>query len=202
MGLFSYIEEAFKRSFDEKCVALLVAAYRTSIVNHIFLVDWMENDFTSMLVNYIDKDSRRLKWNIHCHREHHLHDDTNQTNKGFANKEDIIDMRLSSISFRQEYCFYVETKRLKEKDTGLLNRYIETGMDHYLTEKYPRGVLLGYLIEGNVDVTIQKINALLTKGTRTSEMLIRKEHSFHDQYFESTHPNFGVISHFVFDYTV
>ena len=202
MGLFSYIGEAFKRSFDEKCVTLLVAAYHTSIVNHIFSVDWMENDFTSMLVDYIDKDPRRLKWNIHCHREHHFHDDTIQTKKGFANKEDIIDMRLSNISLRQEYCFYVEAKRLKEKDTGLLNRYIETGMDHYLTEKYPRGVLLGYLVECSLDIIVLKINALLTNNNRSSEMLIRKEHLLHDQYFESTHPNFGIISHFVFDYTV
>jgi hypothetical protein len=111
-------------------------------------------------------------------------------------------MRMSTFSSSDEYCFYVEAKRLKEKDSMLLKRYITTGIDHYLSKKYPHGILLGYLVEGNIDATIQKINALLTKKKRESEMLNRQSHSLHDQYFESTHPNFGVISHFVFDYTV
>ena len=202
MGLHGNIVDGFKKAFETKCVTLLVSAYHTSIADHIYSTIWMENDFTSMLVNYIDKDTRRLKWNIHCHRDYHLHNDSTQAKKGFANKEDIIDMRLSSISHRREYSFYVEAKRLKEKDTWLLNRYIETGMEHYLTEMYPRGVLLGYLVEGSLDVIALKINTLLTNNNRPSEILIRKEHLLHDYYFESTHPNFGVISHFVFDYTV
>jgi hypothetical protein len=204
MGLFSYIEEAFKRSFEEKCVSLLVSAYNTSITKLDYSIKWMENDFTSMLDRYINQNPQRLMWGwkIDCHVEHHLHKNIIQNKKGYANKEDRIDMKLTSISLGKEFCFYVEAKNLKEKDSKLLKRYIETGIDHYLTEKYPRGILLGYLVGGSVDTTIQKINALLTKKKRESEMLKRQSHSLHDQYFESTHPNFGVISHFVFDYTV
>lgn len=202
MGLFSYIEEAFKRAFEERCITLLVDAYNSSISNTDYRLIWDENDFSSMLEKYIEKTPRRVKWKISCTTEKHLHTDIVQNDKGYANKESRIDMRLSTFSTRKEYLFYAEAKRLKEKDSGLLNRYIETGIDHYLTEKYPHGILLGYLVEGGVDTTIQKINALLTKKKRESEMLNRQSHSLHNQYFESTHPNFGVISHFVFDYTV
>jgi len=202
MGLFSYIEEAFKRAFEERCITLLVAAYNSSISNTDYKLIWDENDFSSMLEKYIEKNPQRIKWKISCTTEKHLHTDIVQNDKGYANKESRIDMRLSTFSTWKEYLFYAEAKRLKEKDSSLLNRYIETGIDHYLTEKYPHGILLGYLVEGGVDTTIQKINALLTKKKRESEILNRQSHSLHNQYFESTHPNFGVINHFVFDYTV
>ena len=202
MGLFSYIGEAFKRSFEERCITLLVAAYNSSISNNDYKLIWEENDFSSMLEKYIEKNPQRIKWKISCTTEKHLHIDIVQNDKGYANKESRIDMRLSAFSTWKEYFFYAEAKRLKEKDSSLSNRYIETGIDHYLTEKYPHGILLGYLVEGGVDTTIQKINARLAKKKRESEMLIRKEHSLHNQYFESTHPDFGVISHFVFDYTI
>ena len=201
MGLYSNIVDGFKKAFETKCVTMLVSAYHTSIVDHIYSPGWMENDFTSMLDEYIDKNPQRVKWKISCNVEHHLHKKGLKKKKGYANSEDRIDLRFTTFSSKDEYCFFVEAKRLKEKDSGLLNRYINTGIDHYLSKKYPHGVLLSYLMEGNVDTTIQKINALLTKKKRESEMLNRQSHSLHDQYFESTHPNFGVISHFVFDYT-
>ena len=202
MGLYSNIVDGFKKAFETKCVTMLVSAYHTSIVDHIYSPGWMENDFTSMLDEYIDKNPQRVKWKISCNVEHHLHKKGLKKKKGYANSEDRIDLRFTTFSSKDEYCFFVEAKRLKEKDSGLLNRYIETGIDHYITEKYPHGILLGYLVEGGVDATIQKINTLLTKKKRESEILNRQSHSLHDQYFESTHPNFGVISHFVFDYTV
>ena len=161
MGLYSKIVDGFKKAFETKCVTLLVSAYHTSIVDHIYSPGWMENDFTSMLDEYIDKNPQRVKWKISCNVEHHLHKKGLKKKKGYANSEDRIDLRFTTFSSKDEYCFFVEA----------------------------------------VDTTIQKINALLTKKKRESEMLNRQSHSLHDQYFESTHPNFGVISHFVFDYT-
>lgn len=202
MGFSGNVVDSFKKAFETRCITLLVSAYHTSIADHIYSPSWMENDFTCMLDEYIDNNPQRIKWNISHNVEHHLHKKGIKKKKGYANLEDIIDLRLTTISSTDEYHFFVEAKRLKEKGSGLLNRYINTGIDHYLSKKYPHGVLLGYLIEGNVDTTIQKINAILTKKKRESELLNRQSHSFHDQYFESTHPNYGVISHFVFDYTV
>ena len=199
MGLYSNIVDGFKKAFETKCVTMLVSAYHTSIVDHIYSPGWMENDFTSMLDEYIDKNPQRVKWKISCNVEHHLHKKGLKKKKGYANSEDRIDLRFTTFSSKDEYCFFVEAKRLKEKDSGLLNRYINTGIDHYLSKKYPQGVLLGYLIEGNVDTTIQKINALLAKKKRGGEMLNRHNLLLHDHYFESSHPGFGVISHFVFD---
>ncbi|MCQ2270069.1 MAG: hypothetical protein MJZ52_02420 [Bacteroidales bacterium] len=202
MSLTVSVIDAFKKSFEKRCVSLLVSAYHTSITNHEYKADWMENDFTSLLDKHIDKDPNRKKWKINCHIEHHLHTDKTNNRKGYANKESRIDMRLSTFSSTDECLFYVEAKRLKEKDNGLLSRYVDTGIDNYLTKKYPYGILVGYLIKGDVDATIGNINTILKKKNRINEVLSRKIHPIHNQYFESTHPDFGIISHFVFDFTV
>lgn len=202
MGLSISIVESFRKSFEIKCITLLVTAYNTSIANSDYLISWDENDFTSMLEKHFEKDSQRVKWQISCTTEKHLHIDSIQNEKGYANKESRIDMRLSTFSFSEEYYFYIEAKRLKENDNGLLRRYIETGLDHFLSKKYPQGILLGYLVEGDVDNTVQKVNGILVKNNRASEILVKKPHTMHNQYFESTHSGFGIISHFVFDYTV
>ena len=202
MGLSISIVETFRKSFETRCVTLLVTAYNTSIANADYLVSWDENDFTSMLEKSLEKDPQRVKWQINCTTEKHLHENVIQNYKGYANKESRIDMRLSTFSSTDEYFFYIEAKRLKESDNRLLKRYVDTGIDHYLTKKYPQGVLLGYLVEGRIDNTVQKVNGILVKNNRANEILVRKPHNIHDQYFESTHYDFGVISHFVFDFTV
>jgi hypothetical protein len=160
----------------------------------------MENDFTEMLDQYITDNKKRIKWRINNTTEKHLHDKSH-IEKGFADKEKRIDMRMSHIKFQNEYHFYIEAKRLKEHDYALKKRYIDTGIDNYLHSIYPKGILVGYLQEGDVDNTIQGINDILNQYNRASECLCRKEHVIHDEYFESVHPNFGIIQHFVLNYT-
>lgn len=192
----------FRKAFETKCITLLISAYNASIANHNYSTDWMENDFTSMLDEYLEKNPQRIKWKYSCNIEHHLHKKGLKKERGFANSEDRIDMRISTFSSLDEYLFYVEAKLIKEKSSDLLNRYIRTGIDHYISKKYPQGIMLGYLLEGNVDIAINKINAILIRKNRGNEVLRRKQHLVHNQYFESTHLDFGVISHFVLDYTL
>ncbi|MBR3713336.1 MAG: hypothetical protein IKM98_09100 [Bacteroidales bacterium] len=201
MGLAVSVIQKIKHDFENHCIMILVSAYYTSILKHDYRIDWMENDFTSMLDKYIQCNPQRVRWRISCNIEEHLHSDIIQNIKGFANKESRIDMRMSSFCKKMEYFFYVEAKRLKENDSDLLKRYIDTGINHYITQKYPHGILLGYLVKGGIDTTIQKINDILNNSNRSSEILVRMPNPIHNQYFESTHANFGVIKHFVFDYS-
>ena len=201
MGLDKIIISVVKQSFENHCIILLLEAYNSSIKEKTYSADWMENDFTEMLDQYIAKNSKRLRWNISNHTEQHLHCESH-IRKGFANEEKRIDMRMSHIAFRKEYHFYIEAKRLREHDYALKKRYIETGIDNYIKYIYPKGILVGYLQEGDVDNTIQGINDILNQSNRVTESLFRKEHSIHNEYFESDHPNYGIIQHFVLNYTV
>ena len=98
MGLSSYIGRAFKKSFEKRCITLLVDAYNSSISNTDYQLIWDENDFSSMLEKYIEKNPRRVKWKISCTTEKHLHTDTVQNDKGYANKMmgEALNMRVGT----------------------------------------------------------------------------------------------------------
>lgn len=202
MGLKKYIITSVKQTFDKRCIMLVVEAYRSSIMDKPYNTKWLENDFTEMLDKYISNNKKRLDWNIYCNAEPHLHDTCKTLPKGYADKEKRIDMKMSHIAFRNEFHFYIEAKRLKEHDYNLKKRYIDTGIDSYISSKYPKGVLLGYLIEGNTDNTVNGINDILIKKGRNDEIMIRKNYPIHRDYFESTHAAFGILCHFVLDYTI
>lgn len=201
MGLNKIIISVVKKSFENHCIILFIEAYNSSISEKKYSIDWVENDFTEMLDQYIAKNTKRLKWNISNHTEKHLHEDSHME-KGFADKEKRIDMRMSHIKFQNEYHFYIEAKRLKEHDYALKKRYIDTGVEYYIHSIYPKGILVGYLQEGNIDNTIQGLNDILNRSNRTNEYIIRKEHPIHNEYFESVHPDFGILQHFVLNYTI
>ena len=199
MGLCKYVISTIKQTFENRCLILLLDAYNLSITENRYSVDWLENDFTETLDQYIAKNPKRIQWNISHNSEQHLHNET-KIEKGFSNKEKRIDMKMSHISCNKEFHFYIEAKRLKEHDSFLQKRYIDTGFDNYIHAIYPKGVLVGYLLLGNVDNTICGINEILDKQNRTAEQMVRKEHSLYNDYFESTHLDFGVLRHFILNY--
>lgn len=85
-----------------------------------------------------------------------------------------------------KYC--IEAKNLSEsnwnksKSKTLVNakkqkeRYIETGIDNFVLERYPNGCLAGYIVQGNPDKIVNDINNILSNSnpSRKSEILKAK----------------------------
>jgi hypothetical protein len=94
----------------------------------------------------------------------------------------------------------IEAKNLKENDSKLKRRYIDEGIDRFVTKKYPYGFLVGYLLEGTVFPTIDGINKLLKKDNRENECLHNQKHEIVQQYFESNHSEL-CLKHLIFDFT-
>ena len=200
MALNTIIYEKFKNAFEDKCIQLIVEAYQTSLTEQVIQSDWEENDISQELYEKIDINPIRLKWNITPFREFYLPQDVKKE-KGFANKLPRIDLRMSNISDKLEYKYFCEAKRLKEKDSKLKRAYIDEGMDRFISEKYPKGCMLGYLLEGIPNETIIGINSLLEKDKRNTETLIFKPNKLIKNYYESNHSDIGVLKHLVFDFT-
>jgi len=100
------------------------------------------------------------------------------------------------------YCYYMEAKRLKEKDSNLKREYIKEGMDRFITGKYPPdGCMLGYLLEGTVKETINGINSLLEKYKRNGELLKHTSNKTFPFYYESNHSKL-CLKHLIFDFTI
>ena len=201
MGLRKDIVFAFRKSFENNCYQLLIVAYNSSITEKIIQIDWDENDITSELHKLIDLNPLRLKWEISTNVEHHLPKGLIKKKKGFASKLPRIDLRLSRINSMLEYTYYFEAKTLKEKDSALKRRYINTGINSFITKKYENGSLVGYLVKGDLNKTIRGINSLLKKDNRNSEILIEKKLQKHNNYYESEHQEIGILKHLIFDFS-
>jgi hypothetical protein len=201
MGIHKNIALAFRKSFENYCYQLLIEAYHSSITEKIIQVDWDENDITFELHKHINSNPLRLKLEISTNVEHHLPKETIVKKKGFASKLPRIDLRLSRINSMLEYIYYFEAKNLKEKDSALKRRYINTGIDSFIAKKYKDGSLVGYLVEGNLSKTVRGINFLLEKNKRESEFLTKKTLQKYSNYYESTHRKIETLKHLIFDFS-
>jgi len=195
------LSEIYKAAFEKRCCQLLIDAYNESLIEKNVQFDWNENDVSQEIYEKIDCNPKRLKWDISASREFHLTSSTLKI-KGFADKLPRIDLRMSSISNKFEYKYFCEAKRLKEKDSSLKRAFINDGMDRFISEKYPLGCMLGYLLQGNLKKTISGINTLLIKDKRSLETLNCIPFYSFDAHYESNHVGLGKIKHFIFDFTV
>lgn len=189
----------FQNKFEERCITLIVEAYQKSIRNQSITINLEENDITGILHNKIHLNPNRSKWQIITDVENHQFDEKIIPEKGFAAKFSRIDMRFATFwSDKNEYIYYVEAKNLKSKDSGLKRRYINTGIDNFLTGgKYQKcdGLLVGYILEGKTVDCVNGINKLLKKDKREAEVII----NIKDIRFQSNHRERN-LKHLFFDF--
>lgn len=194
------LSEIYRRAFEDDCIELVVNAYNLAIVEKKYQTDWLENDFSELLCYYVNESQFSIDKGITCKTENKLFSNAENQTKGFADKLPRIDFVYFKIWKEQRFHYYMEAKRLKEKDSKLKRAYINEGMQRYISEKYVMGCMLGYLLEGNADKTKNGINSLLIKDKRNSEVLIESRNLI-KSYYESNHSEIGILKHLIFDFT-
>lgn len=200
MGLNQNIKNAFKNGFEVKCFRLIIEAYQLAKNKKVIQPDWHENDIISTLNNLIGQNEKRAKWKISTNVEHHLYNEGIKKVKRYASKLSRIDLRFVTFYSSLEYEYYLEAKNLKESDSNLKRRYIQTGVDHFINKKYENGSLIGYLLEGRLDETVNGLNAWLERNNRESECLKPKAFKLHKNYYESEHGEIVLLKHLIFDF--
>jgi hypothetical protein len=195
------LSSIYRKAFEEDCIELIVSAYNVAVTEKKYQTNWIENDFSELLGHYINESQLSLEKHITCKTENKLLSETENQAKGFADKLPRIDFVYFKIWKEQRYHCFMEAKRLKEKDSDLKRAYIYEGMNRFISEKYPLGCMLGYLLEGKTDKTVKGINALLEKDNRNSETINLKSNKLLKTYYESNHSNIGTLKHLIFDFT-
>lgn len=198
MRLNNGIAIKFKKSFEDKCLRLIVSAYNKILSENIDVSTFMENDISTLLNKNIESSSKSIEWQIFSKTENYLFKENQLIEKGFADKQSRIDFVFSVFTSKMKYEYFIEAKNLKEKNTKLKRRYINTGINSFTTKKYENGSLVGYLLEGSIDKTVIGINSLLKKDKRESEVLVEKRFQNHKYYYESEHQEIGTLKHLVF----
>ncbi len=200
MALSTTVYEKYRNAFEQKCFRLIIEAYHTSLDKKIIQLDWNENDISSEIHKNIKENPLRKEWKISTNVEANIPKDIPKK-KGFADKFPRIDFRFTTFSKSGEYEYFFEAKNLKQNDSALKRRYIKTGIDNFTSGKYENGSLVGYLLEGKIDETINGINALIVKDKRNSEILNLASHKLMKSYYESSHSEIGILKHLIFDFT-
>lgn len=200
MALNTNVCDNFRNAFEQKCFHLINEACQNSLSEAVLQLDWNENDITSELHKHIKENPLRIKWRVSSNVEVTLPKNIPKV-KGFADKFPRIDIRLTSFISIYEYEYFFEAKNLKQDDSALKRRYIDTGIDNFVSGKYKNGSLLGYLIKGNTNKTIEGINRLLENDNRNTEILIFKSHKIFEYFYESEHLKIGTLKHIILDLT-
>jgi hypothetical protein len=190
-----------KAAFEDWCIRLLVSAYQDALINNSIKLDWMEDDITEQLHEYIDHSQLRLSKHISSSVEYHLPNAALPKIRGYADKYSRIDMRFSVFQSIFEYKYYAEAKILKEHDNKLIRRYIATGIGNFISRKYYDGCLIAYIMKGDLENIVDNLNRLLIKDKRSSEILIKGECKYYNKYYESHHTSIEILKHFMFDFT-
>ncbi len=201
MALNTIVYKKFRNSFEEKCFQLIVDAYHASLAEKIIQLNWDENDISAELHQHLKENQLRIKWRVSTNVESHIPKDVHKV-KGFSSKLPRIDFRLTSFISTHEYEYFFEAKNLRQNDSALKRRYINTGINNFVFKKYENGSLIGYLLEGNENKTIEGINNLLKKDKRDTETLRLKSNELFQAYYESNHTDIGVLKHLIFDFTI
>ena len=195
------LNDLYKNAFEQKCFRLIVDAYQTSLNDKVIQLDWDENDISCELHQHIIGNPLRKKWKVSTNVESHIPKDVSKV-KGFSSKFPRIDFRLTTFAKSNEYEYFFEAKNLKQNDSALKRRYINTGINNFVSKKYENGSLIGYLLEGKTDETVKGINSLLKKNKRQTETLHFTSYKLFKSYYESNHSDIGILKHLIFDFTI
>lgn len=215
-GLDVSIVNSFKQGFEWRCINLLIDAYTYVNSNNNINIDCEEEYISAVLFDYIDDCQLAINWKIDITPEYRLYKDNVLKKAKSAKTAPRIDFRLCGWSNNSKLTYFVEAKNLIEIDSYKSNRkskipanklhirYIETGVDNYLSGQYPSdGCLVGYILQGKTENIVSMINTCLCNLNRKSEILQLQslEQINFEPYYISSHNNFSSIKHLMFDFS-
>jgi hypothetical protein len=180
-----------------------MCAYEIAKSEKIYQTNWNENNFSELLRYYVNESKLSLIKGITCITENKLFSIEGDLEKKFADRLYRIDFVYIKIwNSQKRFELHMEAKRLKESDSALKRAYISEGMDRFITGKYPFGIMLGYLLEGQTSATVKGINTLIIKDKRDSEILHLEHHDIVNPFYESYHSENRILRHIILDFTL
>lgn len=167
------IGQVVKTNFIMLCLDALQRGYDKMIADGQYVVDWKEDKLTAHLVDKIKLTGFLRSQRISVNHQPPIY------NEGVVYGEDDpaeaprVDFKLTKWYVKDELDYYAEAKNLSEYDWDKSDgakviaskykaRYIDTGIENFLSGRYPEGCLLGYIVRGETARVIDGINKLIT----------------------------------------
>ena len=199
-------------SFELKCLDLLIKSYNSTISENLLSKDWDEENISAHIV----KHTRKFKSNFIVNYEVPLVEDDVVDGKKRVKNSNRIDIFFQKNQWgKSEYLeYHVEAKNIslsewKKANGNKVNasqqqtEYVTKGIVRFLTGHYKdkNGCMLGYLVNGELEKVLLKINSKIVARKGNSEILMQTINvSEKHPIFESTHEE-RVIKHLFFNFT-
>lgn len=181
MALSKVILEKTKKaipSIEKISIKLLIEAYNLVLQDKKYELDWIEDQFTNYLINFMKKSYLNEKYPLDITPQYPLIQDELPINENNPKFLPIIDIRIFNWNSPIQKEYFFEAKNLCEnnwkKKTGTivsstyyLDRYVSTGIENFRTGRYYSGAIIGYVLQGNIVNIISKLNARLLSSANT-----------------------------------
>lgn len=188
------------RNYQDECIHMMIDAHASAIQSQGFNHQWEEDSISAHLIeNQLRKLPGKADWSINFGPKiisKGIADGSISAKK--AKEPDIKFERRYSLRSSLRFEFHIEAKNLSERNwdkqdgakikaNNYQRRYISTGIDNFCKECYPNGCLAAYVVQGNIAVIAQSLNARLQKNNRHSEQLSHFNGQGPSQQFHSSH---------------
>ncbi len=187
-GLNKLITSELYRCFCMNCITLIGEACADLKKEDKISIDCEEENITANIKSHIEKNPNAMRQMIFVADEVRLYTTDILDGKKKSKNAPRIDLVLQGTWDNiQRVNYYVEAKILilcncrKTGQKSLIRaidkqkRYIKTGIDNFCNGTYPiNGSILGYVLEGEYAEIVSKINMLLKKANRETELLVNK----------------------------
>jgi len=200
-------------SFEIKCLTVLVKSYETSISEKKYSKDWEEKTFSSHLVSLMKKCELAIKYDFTITKEEELEDYEIDNGLKSPKEANPIDIRFHNIWMNLRLDYNIEAKNIsayewKKSNGSKVNasqqqtEYITKGIDRFLTGhfKNKNGCMLGYIVNGELNDVLTKINAKIVLQKNSTEIINLIFPTFNNhKIFESIHSD-KVLKHLFLDF--
>lgn len=181
MALSKNILEKTKKaipSIEKVSIELLIESYNLALKDKKYELDWIEDQFTNYLINFMKKSHLNVKYPLDITPQYPLIQDELPINENNPKTLPIIDIRIFNWNSPLYKEYFFEAKNLCEnnwkKKTGTtvsskyyLDRYVFTGIENFRIGRYYNGAIIGYVLQGNIVNIITKLNSRLLTDTNT-----------------------------------
>ena len=162
-------------------------------------VNWKEDKLTAHLVDKIGQTGFLRSNQISVNHQPPIYSEGVIYGDDDPLESPKVDFKFTKWYRKDETDFYAEAKNLSQDDwvktdgskvssSKYRGRYIDTGIENLVSERYPEGCLVGYIVQGTEAQVISAINKLIqTRSLLPRVGLIQKDEavSFAICYFSS-----------------
>lgn len=171
------------------CLDAMCRGYERMVVDAQYDVNWEEDNLTVQLIEKMEQAGFLADHNIEVNPQRPIYNQEIIYKGKSPKSAPVVDFKMSKWYKNKLKHYYAEAKNLSNSnwskpDGSEVNaskyraRYIDTGIENFLSGRYPDGCLLGYVVQGEAASVISGINQLIQKRELPPRVgLIEKDES-------------------------